>query len=86
MTGGLSEFFYVSQFLEDEGYLNLWGFVKRAYDLKSLMGASIDSTSNEQEAEMENGLVQGHAVSELLICELIFMEAISYSTALRRWQ
>ena len=63
MTGGISESFYIKSFLEYDSDFTLWGFLRRAYELKSLIGASIDGSSDEQETELENGLVEGHAVS-----------------------
>ncbi|KAK6181228.1 hypothetical protein SNE40_009128 [Patella caerulea] len=57
-TGGVTEMFDLQKAPAD-----LQKIMLKAVDMHSLMGCSIDADPNQLEAELENGLIMGHAYS-----------------------
>lgn len=57
-TGGVTEMFEL-----DKPPANLFTIMKKAFERSSLMGCSIDQGGRGMEAELDNGLVVGHAYS-----------------------
>lgn len=58
MTGGLTEFYDLSQAPE-----NFVALMMRGFEMGSLFGCSIEADPNVWEARLPNGLVKGHAYS-----------------------
>jgi calpain-5 len=63
LTGGVGEYFNIMEFKDESKTRNLWGFLRRSTDLKSLISVSIANFTNEREPHLKNGLIKGHAVS-----------------------
>ncbi|RUS84595.1 hypothetical protein EGW08_007622 [Elysia chlorotica] len=58
-TGGVTEMFE----LQDNSPPNLLSIMLKAFERGSLMGCSIDADPHKTEAELDNGLIMGHAYS-----------------------
>lgn len=69
-TGGVSETILVKQMIENYKEKILWGFIKRSTYLNSLIATAIANFSVEKEPLLENGLVKGHAVNEIIFLKL----------------
>ncbi|RWS11444.1 calpain-B-like isoform X4 [Dinothrombium tinctorium] len=60
-TGGVTEYYELNS---NECPPNLFQIMQKASERSSFMGCSIDAlSSSQQEAELENGLIKGHAYS-----------------------
>lgn len=67
-TGGLTEYIDIHGEEKDK---DIFTIIKKAYERGSLMGASIEATSDsDKEAELSNGLIKGHAYSITCVTEL----------------
>jgi calpain, invertebrate len=61
MTGGIEETFDLKNMKQDLN--SFFGFLNNSFAHDSMMGSSINASSNEMEARLSNGLVKGHAYS-----------------------